>query len=543
MPSPSRLAHVLGVALLASLVGCATPGAPTGGPVDSTPPTLMSSLPADLATGVTDSTITLVFSERLDRASASAVTVTPASATPPRVEVDGREIRVVLPGLRDSTTYVVTLGTGLKDNRNVALRSPITFAFATGDAIDRAQITGRVRDPSTGSGVQAAVWAYALADSASVPAPDVPPDYRTETGADGAFSLSYLRRAPYFVVAVQDRNRNGRLDPGERVAAPPRLVLRADTTASDPETFWIAAPPDTIPPRAQRVRTLSDRRLAVRFDESVRLSSPDAAGWTLADSASGAAVAVRLYQVAESPQDVFVQADRPLPAVPHRIAYVPSDTLALADSSGRAAQAFILAFTSSARPDTVTARFLGFAPVTRDSVATLAPGQRPSARFSSPLPADGLRQRVRLAVGGEPQSTAFVSADGVTWQPSGALPASFEVVVEMPDSTFRQRYAVATARETGGVVGRVEGQGPVRVEVRPTSGDPVVAAVGGDGAFAVDGLLPGAYTLRIWRDLDGDGQWTPGLAFPYREPEPLRLLLDPVQVRARWEADVEPVTL
>ena len=522
----------LSLLLAALAAGCATPAAPTGGPVDSTPPTLESSSPADGATNVTGRTITLTFSERLDPASASAVTVTPASGTPPQVSVRAREVEITLPELRDSTTYVVTLGTALKDNRNVALRQPITLAFGTGDAIDRASLTGRVRDPQTGAGVRAAVWAYALADSASAPALDAPPDYRTETGPDGAFTLGYLRRAPFFVVAVQDRNRNDRVDPGERVAVPPRPALRADTVAAEPATFWTTLT-DATPPGAVRVRPLSDRRLAVRFDEPVRLLSASAAPWTLADSASGRAVAVRVYQPADARDDVFIQAPQALPPTTHRLSYSPDSTSAVADSSGLGAGAFSLSFTPPARPDTVAARFQSFSPA-GDSVVVLAPGQRPAATFSAP-PAE----RPRLA---DAPDAEFSAADGVTYRPAGELPSRFEVVVETADSTYRQRYAVAGARETGGVVGRVEGGGPVRVEIRGESGDVVVQA-DADGRFAADGLLPGPYTLRIWRDLDGDGRWTGGAVSPYRAPEPLRLLDDPVQVRARWETEIQPVAL
>ena len=526
-------AHLL---LLVLAAGCATPAAPTGGPVDSTPPTLESSSPADGATNVTDSTIVLTFSERLDGASASAVTVTPASGTPPEVSVSGRQVEITLPALRDSTTYVVTLGTALRDNRGVALRQPITVAFGTGDAIDRASLSGRVRDPLTGDGVQTAVWGYALADSLAVPALDAEPDYRTETGQDGAFTLGYLRRAPFFVVAVRDLNRNGLIDPGERVAPPPRSVLRADTTTTDPQTFWMTSP-DGTPPTAQRVRPLSDRRLAVRFDEAVRLLNTDPDPWTLADSASGLAVPLRVYQPADARDDVFIEAAQPLPPTRHVVSFEPDSASTVVDSSGLGAPAFALSFTPPARPDTVAARFAGFSPA-RDTVTTLAPGQRPEVVFSSAPDAATLAERVRLA---EVSGVGFASTDGVTFRPVGDLPARFEVVVETPDSTFRQRYAVATARETGGIVGRVEGGG--LVEVRGETGPPVVVETDAEGRFVAGGLLPGPYTLRVWRDLDGDRQWTPGRVSPYRAPEPLRLLLDPVQVRARWETEVEPITL
>ncbi|HEX8386653.1 MAG TPA: Ig-like domain-containing protein, partial [Rubricoccaceae bacterium] len=274
--------------LLAGLLGlaaCATPVAPSGGPPDTTPPALVRTFPADGATGVTSGEVTLTFSERLDPATAGrAVRVTPEPETPPRVTVRGNALVVSVPALRDSTTYVVSVGTELADARNVALRAPITVAFATGSQIDRGRIEGTVRDPATGAPARAlAVWAYALPDTL---APDttagrVAPDYRTETGADGAFRLDYLRPGLYAVAAVQDRNRNGRADAGERFAAAPTRALQAvapDTAGTARDSLARPARPsffvtslDTVPPAPRSVRVLSDRRVAVRFSESVRL--------------------------------------------------------------------------------------------------------------------------------------------------------------------------------------------------------------------------------------------------------------------------------
>ena len=524
--------------------GCATPALPSGGPVDTTPPALVASTPETGAVGVTGRTVRLAFSERLDTGGRTAVTVAPEGDAPARVRIENDEVVVTLPALRDSTTYVVTVGTALKDDRGVALRAPVTVAFSTGDAIDAGRVAGVVRSPETGRGAALAVWAYALADS-SAAATDRAPDYRTETGEDGAFVLEYLRPGPYLVVAAADRNRNGRLDPGERFAPPPRRALRADTADAEPAVFWTTTR-DAAPPRAQRVRPISDRRLAVRFDEPVVLADPSGAGWTVADSLSGRTVPVTAYQPEGSPFEVVLQTEAALRPVPHRVAFAPQDPPALADSSGAAPAPFALAFTPPARADTVRARFVAFEPgAPTDSVTVLRPGAVPAVRFSSP-PADPAA-RLALTASGGPVPVAFASADGVTLRPvladSAALPPRFTLSVATPDTTVQRRYAVAGERETGALVGRVTADGPARVEARPASGDPVTVRVGADGAYTVGGLLPGPYTLRVWVDRDGDGRWSGGAVAPYVAPEPLRLVTEPVQVRARWETEVPPITL
>lgn len=540
MPRPAPLLLAALVGWLAPTFGCATPVAPTGGPADTTPPTLVETSPADGAVYVTERTVRLTFSERLDPASAAAVEVIPEADTPPEVRVRARTLEVTLPELRDSTTYVVTVGTDLRDQRRVALRAPITVAFATGPTIDRGRIAGAVRDPETGAGrASLRVWAYALADTTVLPdVQTAAPDYRTETADDGTFRLDYLRPGRYFVAAVADRNRNARVDAGEAYAAPPAPALAAgDSTAPRPDVRLWATALDTIPPEARRVQTISDRRLGVRFSEAVRLLDP-AAPIALADSASGQAVSATLYQPPGDPFVVFLEATSALPPTRHLVTYPGEADPSLADSAGAAPLPFALAFTPPTRPDTTRSRFVGFVPEA-DSVTTLPPGQRPGLRFTAP-PAD-----LGARVGGG-DTLRFETTDGVTYHvETDGLPNAFALSVREGDSTYTQRFARLGDDDTGAIVGRVEADSiAAYVEVRPEAGGaPVTASVGEDGTFEVRGLAPGTYRIRVVGDRNGNGTWDGGRLAPYAPPEPLRILPEAVAVRARWDTEVDAIDL
>ena len=573
MPRPALV-------LLLALAGCATPIAPSGGPPDRTPPALVGSLPEAGAVRVTGRTVRLTFSERLDPTGVQAVTVTPEGDRPPEVRVSAREIEVVLPELREATTYLVTVGTELRDQRGVALAAPVTVAFATGDEIDRGRLDGVVRDPETRDGAAGlAVWAYALRDTSALP--DVraaAPDYRTGTGSDGAFGLAYLRPGPYFVAAVDDRNRNGRADAGERFAAPPRLLdavadaapAGPDTTGGaaggaalpagltvvgapdvgDQPTFWVTTR-DTTAPAPTRVRTLSSSRIAVRFDEPVRLGGADVAPWTVADSVNGRDVPVEaVYQTPDGPFEVVLQTAAP-PAPPGaraRVTYAGPGGVAggaaLADSAGNAVGPFALSFTPSDRADTLGVRPVAFLPaavVSADSVQTLGRGDRVGVVLSAPPPDVGAA--VALEVEGEARPLRLETTDGVRFTaPADSLPPRFALVA----GDRRREYARLGPDATGALVGRVEmgGRGgAVYVEVTPALGPPVVVRAEPDGRFVVDLLAPGPARLRAWLDEDGDGRWSGGALHPYRPPEPLRIPPEPASVRARWETEVAPIVL
>ncbi len=557
VPAPPRVSRSAVLLLACALAACATPVAPSGGPPDTTPPALVSSLPAAGATRVDAREVVLTVSERLDPTSAArAVRITPEPDTPPRVTVRGRDLVVRLDSLRADATTVVTVTTDLTDARRVALRAPITVAFATGDRLDAAALTGVVRNPTTGAAASGvAVWAYALADSTSPP-PDTSgarPDYRTETTSDGSFRFAYLRPGLYAVAAVRDANRNGRADGGERFAVAPRPALRAaeadstarDSTARDAALPTLAAPTyrfwttvlDTIPPAPRTLRAISERRVAVRFTEPVLLA--DRGAFMVEDSVSGQNIATTAFVTPDAPAEAVIVTAETLANRPHRLRLAGGVT----DSSGTAAEAFVRSFTPPARPDTVVARFEGVTP--RDSV--LAPGQPLVLRWSTPPDWAALRS-VRLSgASGADLPADLLTDDGVRFRL--ILPGPGTFTVALPDSLPPRRVVVLGADALGAVVGQVVDAGGRAVIVeaageREAFGPDVQrATVGPDGRFTISDLRPGPVRLRFFADLDGDGRWTGGRLAPYAAPEPLAFASEPVTVRARWETDAGELRL
>ncbi len=551
-PAPRLVSRSAVLLFACALAACATPVAPSGGPPDTTPPALVSSLPAAGATRVTAQEVVLTFSERLDPASAArAVRITPEPETPPRVTVRGRDLVVRLDSLRADATTVVTVTTDLKDARQVALRAPVTVAFASGDRLDAATLAGIVRAPATGAAAAGlAVWAYALTDSASaLPDPGAArPDYRTETTADGSFRFDYLRPGLYAVAAVRDANRNGRADAGERFAAAPRPALRAaepdstarDSTARDaaPPTFWTTVL-DTIPPAPRSLRAISDRRVAVRFSESVRLT--DRAAFTVEDSVSGRSIAATAFVAPEMPAEVTVVAAEALANRPHRLRLAAGSSVT--DSSGTPAQTFARTFTPPARPDTAVSRFRELLP--RDSV--LAPGTPLVLRWTTP-PDAAARRTIRVTdTSGEDVPADLTTDDGVRYRL--ALPGPGIFTIALPDSVPPRRVTVLGPEALGTVVGQIADARGRAVIVEAAPGDAPFGAdvarvtVGPDGRFTIPNLLPGPVRLRFFADLDGDGQWSGGRLAPYAAPEPLAFAPESVTVRARWETDAGDLRL
>ncbi len=537
------------LAALCLLAACATPIAPSGGPTDQTPPRLEASAPVADAVNVRADRLELTFSEAVDEASVTrALSLAPGWETPPEVVVRGRRVEVVFPdSLRTQTTYVVTLDTNLRDLRGVALAQPITFAFATGPELDRGRIAGRVLDPQTGAAVAGIdLFAYGLADSLvvsdSLPAllPDprtAAPDYRTQTDASGAFTLDYLRDAPFFVVAVADAGRNRRADPGEAFAVPAEPVARAvsDSAQSAPPLHLFRTRLDTIPPAPLRVRTRSARRFAVRFDEPVVLRSRDPAAWTLEDSTTGRAAAVRTVYADDDPQQLVLVTD-PLADAPHRVAL--ARPAAVADSAGNAVRPEPLVFAPSTEPDTLSLRFLGFRPDRPLGALDTA-----AVRFNAPPDSAALRRIAVTDTVGAGLPFSLATRDGLRYRIAVETDGPFRVAVPRPDSTYARTFTPLPADARGELAGVVLSDSGVVVVEAFSGAERYTAQVSAAGAFVLEGLPEGEVQLRVFVDLNGNGRWDGGRLAPYTPPEPLRFLDAPQRIRPRWETVVDTLVI
>jgi hypothetical protein len=558
----SGATRVLGAGLLGLALGaaaCAVPVPPSGGPADTTPPSLVASEPAGGTVRFSGDRVLLSFDEYVDeRSVASSLTVTPAPARPPEVRYGGRsvEIRFREP-LRDSTTYILALDSGFRDAHGAALRTPIQIAFSTGDVIDAGRLSGRVLDAETGRPAASAnVFAYA-------PDPGVPPDslpaepvYRTQTDGEGRFRLDHLAERPFLVVAFRDANRNRRLDPGEPLAAPPVPWMTADSAGAEPDRPWILAARDAGPPGLRRTVARSSTRLELLFTEGVLPAGGGAARWSVADSAGSRQLRVRLADTHPDDPRTLVLRTEPMPAGWWE---VRGDS-AVSDSAGTVVASLRASFVAPAATDTSLVRFRGFDGDTLGGgpagVRLLAPWASARVRWSDPAPADTLRSAIAVRDTSGRALTFWMRPDGgaafrVSPDPAPAGEQPFDVSVRPlaagePDTTWTARFALAGPARLGELSGVALGGSPVVVELHPATArsEPVRRALAdADGRFRFD-RLPGGrrYRIRAFVDEDGDGAWSPGSPAPYASPEPLAWSDAAPPVRARWETEI-PDTL
>lgn len=134
------------VATLLFLYSCASIGRPDGGPIDETPPVMVSSSPEMFATNIEKGKITLHFDEYIKLENASQkVVVSPPQMKQPMIKPMGKRITVTLQDtLIPNTTYTIDFGDAIVDNNEGNPMGDFTFTFSTGDVLDTMAVSGTV---------------------------------------------------------------------------------------------------------------------------------------------------------------------------------------------------------------------------------------------------------------------------------------------------------------------------------------------------------------------------------------------------------------
>ena len=534
---------------------CAVPVAPSGGPPDRDPPEISRMEPPDNTVNFSGSTVSLDFNEYVEENSfLQALQITPEPPRAPQIKWSGRSVDIRFrDALEENTTYIITVGTRLRDIHGVSLEAPITRAFSTGPEINRSRISGRILNPIEGSGTAGlSVFAYAAGDTVAGRTLPDRPLYRTETDASGAFEFSYLSDRPYFVVGVGDRNSNRRIDNMELVAAPPVPRISADTSGTPLDTPWYAAVFDTVRPEARRIQLISPALISLRYSEDVFFDPGTAKDWTVSDTARSTTAAARALYRPHGDSRTIIAVVPPLSAGEHLLSPGP-----VADSAGNRASQMPLGLSYDGSPDTTRARFAAFLPHREGDIIILGPSERAGFKLSVPADSAGVAARVSVTdTAGAPVNFSLRSPNRVDYfveMPDSRDGEPFIVRYRVrdaadPDSLVQQHFRALTERDLGSISGILSGYpdtSRVIVEARERGDRAVRAstAAAADGRFDLTRLPSGVYTLRLYRDDNRNSRWDPGIITPYQRAEPIFWTPDSLRVRARWETEMDTLRI
>ena len=189
------------------LIKCANQLSPSGGDVDTIPPKIVEVNPTDGTTNYDKDYFKLDFSEYVDKRSvADAIFISPFIEGSLELSWTGTTLEAVFPEeLKKDVTYTITIGTDVVDlNNKNRMAESFTFSFSTGNKIDKKIISGKVYGKEK-EGIF--IYAYKLVGTTDSLLKNKP-DYVSQTGVGGNFSLRGLGEGNYRIFAVNDQYRD-----------------------------------------------------------------------------------------------------------------------------------------------------------------------------------------------------------------------------------------------------------------------------------------------------------------------------------------------
>lgn len=265
-----QLRLLLAAVAASLLVACASIGRPEGGPRDMTPPVYVGSNPGIGAVNVKSGNITIVFDENVSLDDpVNKVVVSPPQQKQPIVSSNGRKVKVELRDtLIPDVTYTIDFADAIRDLNESNVLDGFAFDFSTGAELDTLSISGIVLEARTlepAQGMIVGVYS-SLTDTTLT---KVPLERVTKTNQLGRFTVRNLKPGTYYVVAINDMNRDFHWDRSEDIAFYGMPVVPSVVPAQFTDTLTGVDGLDSIVVR-NGYRYLPDDLLLTWFNEDYK---------------------------------------------------------------------------------------------------------------------------------------------------------------------------------------------------------------------------------------------------------------------------------
>ena len=519
---------------------CATPTGPTGGPADKEGPEIVETHPETGTVNFDGREIGLEFSEFVDRNSLNnAITIEPDVGLSYSLNWGRKSVAIEFASsLPELTTIIVTIGTELRDVNGNKLAAPRKIAVSTGPEIDEGSLRGKILDAQTGKGDEGQrVLLYRTPFDLSQKA-----DYIAETDTSGTFQFSYLRQGEYKAFWLDDRNRNKIWD-RERERAQPflRETVTLEKAESDTLSPLYLAPADTVSPELQGVGLFSSRRLRLRFSENITLREQTTVSITDTLGAQ-ASEAYPLYIPPNDPYVLFVQSREALASEQSYLMQVKH----ISDLLGNITDSTAYRFTGSSQQDTTEQRVVG-----RRYSAGIYPDEAIEVIYAAPVERGPALDSLKIVKGTElltdnrgleaVRNRLMIKPEG-RWEQGLDYelriwdPIQTDYIAFSPEIWFENRQGKLNIILEDTISAATDNSNIITLKVE--SGERgVMADTTFSGSVTVDQLPPISYTVKAFRDRNGNGKWDHGIVDPFRAPEPYVVRTD-IPVKSGFTADL-----
>ena len=545
----------LTILLIILSVSCAVMAPPGGGPEDRTPPAVIEVFPKADTTNIDINTeIYFEFSERVNKNTVpNSIFISPA----PEEEYDLKWkknkcfLRLNEP-LRDSQTYVITLGSGISDLRNNKTTESFGWAFSTGDKIDNCSISGAVFGDEEVSEIL--IQAFRHQDYDTLNPGLISGGYIIKTDEYGEYILRNLAKGDYRVFAVSDKNRNLKYDIGfDQIGIPQSdCNLMADSSLTENVNFMMSSE-DTTDFMVLDIQVRDKHRIDVMFSKKIeKLSLEEAAKIDITDPLNNRLNIHSYFIDKEYENKIRIITGAHEDSLQYKVKI--SD---LQDFFGYSLKVGedTASFSGSTLPDTTRPSISMSFP--RDSVENVELKRNISFVFSEEM--DTLSfSRSYLFIEGDKDTLKpvirWISPSEVVIFPEGGFKSetgyNFSLNVNeikdwagnvLKDSVFSIYFKTDTDRNTGSISGVItdndstSGEYIIKIDHESDKNKKYELRLKTQGNWIIDKLTPGNYIVSVFKDIDGNGRYSFGRSYPFKPSEKFYYFPRLIEVRQGWE--------
>jgi hypothetical protein len=417
-------------------------------------------------------------------------------------------------------------------------------------------MSGRVFDPEP-EGLMVFAYRLGAVGADSLDPARVKPDYITQTGEGGVFTLPHIAFGIYRVFAVGDEYRNLVYDRGVDSYGVATFDPFVHPGVPEVARVWFRmTKDDTTRPFLSSVTALDRHNLRIQFSELIDSLSFVHAGVTVEDTIAGEVLDIEvLYLNRRNRTRAGVVLRQPLEEGKGYRVVVEGVMDEAGNPLDTANASFDIAGTD--KPDT-TRPFPSVVGI-QDSSLGIPMEQVLELDFSEPVVPGSVASAVVLEdADGVRQPVAFGWLDGRSLRMTPEEPlrekswyqvrVSLDAIVDFQgnaftDSTVAVRFETLDLRTTGSISGTVSDagtaarDGPIYISAYRAgeSGAPrTIVRLDSVGPFRIERLVKGIYTIEAFIDADTSGSYSYGLPFPFLHSERFTVYDDSLRVRARW---------
>ncbi len=531
---------------------CANQLPPGGGPVDKTPPRIVNVYPENGTINFNDDHFTLDFSEYVDKRTVKdALFISPAIEGELETDWTGTSVDVTFPAkLRDSTTYIVTVGSDVVDlNNHNHMAEAFSFTFSTGNEIDKRMIKGKVYSDKP-SGIL--IYAYKTTLHDTLNPSKIKPDFISQTGKDGSFALLGLSAGIYRVFAVLDQYRDLLFQPAQdKIGMPFEDISLGENDSLFTGLNFFLTEADTSKPRLISAVMTDKNHILIKATKDIDSTVIKADNFFVYDSTANKKYFPVYAFRGNTKPDVMVAVITDS-LIEKNENYLFIDTLI--DKLGNKEFNDNSRITVSDRPDTTKPGIIKTVPSNKSGNADIR-NQKFIFYFNDAFDSANSKKGITFSdtLGNKvPYGIKFIDDATLQVTPDIKLKPITDYIIKLrldyfkdaagnffSDSTYIYKFTTINGLDFTGVSGNVinvDLKKNPKLMLQKTSNSSVYYETGinKNSKFEFKRVDAGKYFLWCYYDTDSSNTYTFGWPYPFKKAEEFDFYPDTLNLRARW---------